>query len=239
VCNKIQARELFSQHQVSTESIMHFFTGFDTTHRLKTLLKGSAITAALTLSISCGGGSSGSPESEDDTVVGGIQGDWSSQCFQASPELSGINELTITASDYNQSTLFFVGSTTCSGQLNFLLESEGTYTLGAGTTPTVQGVASHIDIEFGNITATSTLALDGQLALDERSFGDLLSEQLNIADVDNISSQDLGLPPTLFSLILVDGDNLLSGDSDSNQGNSPETRLTELSTEFEGTFTRQ
>jgi len=231
--------DVFSQHPVNSGSIMQFFTSFDTTHRFKTLLKISAITAALTLSVSCGGGSSSSPESNDDNIVGEIEGEWSSQCFQASPELSGINELTITASDYDQSTLFFVGSTTCSGQLNFLLESEGTYTLGAGTTPTVQGVASHINIEFGNITATSTTALDGQLALEERSFAELLSEQLDIADANSISSQDLGLPPTLFSLILVDGDNLLSGDSDSNQGNSPETRLTELSTEFEGTFTRQ
>jgi len=228
----------FSQHQMNSESIMHFFTGFDTNHRLKTLLQGSAITAALTLSVSCGGGSSGSSDSND-TLVGDIEGEWSSQCFQASPELSGINELTITADDYDQSTLFFVGSTTCSGQLNFLLNSQGTYTPGTGTTPTAQGAASHIDIEFGDITATSTAALDGQLALDERSFAELLSEQLDIADIDNISPQDLGLPPVLFSLILVNEDTLLSGDIDSNQGNSAETRLTELSSEFEGTFTRQ
>jgi len=217
---------------------MHFFTGFNTTHRLKTLLQGSAVATAVTLLASCGG-SGGSSDPALGAALTGIEDQWTSQCFQVSSELSGINELTITADGYDQNTLFFVNSTTCSGQLIFLLDSEATYSLGAGSTITPEGVAGHIDINFGTITATATTALDALLALANTSFAELLSTQLNVGDANNINPEDLGLPSTLFSLIRVDGDTLMRGELGSNQGSSAETRLTELSTDNADTFTRQ
>ena len=218
---------------------MSIFNGISTYHHLKSLTQSGAVVTAVTLLASCGGSSGGSSDPAAAAALAGIQDDWVSECIQVSPNLSGIGQLTITETDYDQSTLFFVGSTTCSGQLNFLLSADGTYTLGAGTTITPQGVASHIDIDFGEITVTPTAALDAQLALGNTSFAELVSTELDIPDANNISAQDLDLPPVLFSLILVDGDTLFRGDLDSNQGNSAETRLPELSTEIEDLFTRQ
>jgi len=218
---------------------MHFYNSFNTTNPLKSFLKGSTIATTVALLASCGGGGGDSADPALGAALASIQGEWASECFEVSPSLSGINQLTITDSDYDQNTLFFVGNATCSGQLILLVDSQATYTLGAGTTITPQGIASHIDINFGEITATSTNALDAQLALANTSFAEFLATEFNVADVDNISAEDLGLPPTLFSLTLIDGDTLINGDLESNQGSSDETRLTELSTGTRETFTRQ
>ena len=218
---------------------MHFYNSFNTTNPLKRFLQGSTIVTTVALLAACGGGGGDSADPALGAALASIQGEWASECFEVSPSLSGINQLTITDSDYDQSTLFFVGSATCSGQLVFLVDTEATYTLGAGTTITPQGIASHIDINFDDIQASSTNALDAQLALANSSFAELLAAELNVANADNISAEDLGLPSTLFSLTLIDGDTLFSGDLESNQGSSVETRLTELSTGNRETFTRQ
>ena len=136
--------------------------------------------------------------------------------------------------------IFYVGSETCSNGSIFTLVTDSSFTLPEGTTDTVLGPAQHIDIVTNSVEANSSAALDAQLALDNMmTFEQLLQNQFQIPDPSNISPQSVGLESPLFSLALVDVDTLYLGDDDSNQGTSPETRLTELSQDVGDVFTRR
>ena len=198
-----------------------------------TLLAGTAILALA----ACGGGGSSTSESG---AQGSIQGEWQAECEVLADGLSSRESLAFEGSSVELTGIFYVGSETCSNGSIFTLVTDGSFTLPGGTTDTALGPAQHIDIETNSVEANSSPALDAQLALDDMmTFEQLLQNQLQIADTSNISPQSVGLESPFFSLILVDVDTLHLGDGDSNQGTSPETRLTELSQDVGDVFTRR
>jgi len=81
--------------------------------------------------------------------------------------------------------------------------------------------------------------LNAQLALLGTNLDDFLMDTIGISDVDDIQPEEIGLSSTTFSLIAVENGVLSIGDNNSNAGDSPETRLTELSTESQVVFSRQ
>lgn len=202
----------------------------------------SIVTVALLSA--CGGGSGGSGGSSDDLSLAAalpdsIIGTWQSACFVVSDGLSARNQLDIDTTAFNRSTLLFANSNECAGQLNYLLDITGLYTQSGDSTQTGSGVAQHIDIDITDIEGNSTPSLNAQLALEGSSIGGFLQETIGISDTDNIQPEEIGLAATTFSLIMVENDVLRIGDNNSNTGDSPETRLTELSAESQVIFTRQ
>jgi len=189
----------------------------------------------------CGGGSG---SSDGEPTIGAalpesIEGSWQTACFVVSDGLSARNQLEIDDTAFNRSTLLFANSNECAGQLNYLLDITGVYSLPGGSTQTGTAVAQHIDIDIADIEGNSTPSLNAQLALLGTNLDDFLMDTIGISDVDDIQPEEIGLSSTTFSLIAVENGVLSIGDNNSNAGDSPETRLTELSTESQVVFSRQ
>ncbi len=189
----------------------------------------------------CGGSSGGS---DDEPAFGAalpesIVGSWQTACFVVTDGLSARNLLEVGTTAFNRSTLLYANTDVCAGQLNYLVSITGTYSLPGESTQTGTAVAQHIDIAITDIEGNSTPSLNAQLALVGSNLDDFLLETIGISDSNDIQPEEIGLTSTTFSLIAVENGVLSIGDNNSNTGDSPETRLTELSTESQVVFTRQ
>ncbi len=187
----------------------------------------------------CSSGGSSSSSDSNSAVQGNIDGEWQTAC-ESLPDNQSIRELLeFTGSTLESTNIFYIGSDSCSTGNIFTVTITGEFSLPGGTTDTALGAAQHIDIEVGSINANSSQPLEAQLALQNMTFEQLLETELAISNPSNINPQILGIQSPLFSLILADGDTLYLGDDQSNQGNSPETRLTELGQDVSVIYTRR
>lgn len=202
-----------------------------------TLLASSAM---LTLAACGGGGGGGSgSSSSDNNAQGSIQGEWQAECEVLADGLSGRRTAVFDGSDFELTGIFYVGTDACNNGNIFTLVTDSSFTLLAETTDTALGTAQHIDIETAGVDASSSQPLDAQLALQNSSFDELVFSLFGATDTSNIEPQSIGLESSLFTLVLVENDTLYVGDTESNQGTSPETRHTELGQDVGDIFTRR
>lgn len=214
---------------------------YSPTASLKNQPKLAALAIITTLVTACGGGSSSSGSSEPGlgaALTATIEGSWQSECYVVGDMLSARDQLEFDGINYQQLTLFFAASEDCGGQLNFLLTSDGNYVLPGATTQTGTRLAEHININITDIQSTATPALEAFLAIDNNTVADFASQQLGLTNLQNLQPQDLGISSPYFSLVAIEDGRLYVGDRESNSGDSAETRLTELSTDPRGNFSR-
>ena len=196
-------------------------------HTVRALRLVSLFTVALLSA--CGGGSSGGSDGEP--AIGAalpesIEGSWQTACFVVSDGLSARNQLEIGDTAFDRSTLLFANSNECAGQLNYLLNITGVYSLPGGSTQTGTAVAQHIDIDITDIEGNSTPSLNAQLALVGTNLDDFLLDTIGISDANDIQPEEIGLSSTTFSLIAVENGVLSIGDNNSNAGAVSYTHLT-------------
>ena len=196
-----------------------------------------AFIAIIALSACGGSGSSAQPEAAA-ALSDSIEGTWHSNCYVVTFDLSARNQLDFTENTLSFSTLFFQDSEVCTGDLNFQQSASGIFSFPGGTTQTGDTTARHIDILYTDATAESTPEFDAFLALSGQTAVDFADEVLDIRDINNVDPLEVVQNSQSFTLLGLTNGVLTLGDNRSNAGDSPETRLTELSDLSSDIYTR-